>query len=134
MSKPLTRPREKETVVIAGDSLVPSVFGTTIGRQDPRLYYVVRGFPRATVSDKIIIHVCTNKRYLKKQQNIKIHCRSIMHEFIHSNKRGFSEHNGGCLSVSALWMRNDNADLPTKVKQANPLLHNYCQMNNLPIL
>ena len=39
-----TRPKEKETVVIAGASLVKNIFGTTMGKQDPRHYYVVKGF------------------------------------------------------------------------------------------
>ena len=74
VSKPSTRPKEKETVVISGDSLVKNIFGSTIGKQDPRHYYVVKGFPGATVSDmedyvkpitrkspdKVILHVGTN--------------------------------------------------------------------------
>ena len=35
VSKPSTRPKEKETVVIAGDLLVKNIFGTTMGKQDP---------------------------------------------------------------------------------------------------
>ena len=51
VSKSSTRPKEKETVVIAGNSLVKNIFGTTMGKQDPRHHYVVKGFPGATVSD-----------------------------------------------------------------------------------
>ena len=51
VSKPSNRPKEKETVVIAGDSLVKNIFGTTMGKQDPRHCYVVKGFPGAAVSD-----------------------------------------------------------------------------------
>ena len=51
VSNPATRLKEKETVVIAGDSLVKNIFGTTMDKQDPRHYDLVKGFPGATVLD-----------------------------------------------------------------------------------
>ena len=51
VSNPSTRLKEKETVVTAGDSLVKTIFGTSMGKQDPRHYYVVKGFLGVTVSD-----------------------------------------------------------------------------------
>ena len=90
VSKPSRRPKEKETVVITGDSLVKN--NTTMGKQDPRIYYVAKGFPGATVSDVedyvkpitrksldkvIILHVGTNCNNSKKSTP-KVIADSIM--------------------------------------------------------
>ena len=125
VSKPSTRPKEKETVVIAGDSLVKNIFGTTTGKQDPRHYYVVKGFPGATVSDmedyvksitrkspdKVILHVGTNDL---KNSIPKVIADSIMNLCTQIKE----DSPNTMVGVSALLTRNDNPVLATKVKQA----------------
>ena len=141
VSKPSTRPKVKETVVIAGDSLVKNIFGTTMGKQDPRHYYVVKGFPGATVSDmedyvkpitrkspdKVILHVGTNDL---KNSIPKVIADSIMNLCTQIKEDSPKT----MVGVSALLTRNDNPVLATKVKQVNLILDNYCQMNKLPFL
>ena len=41
----------KETVVIAGDSIVKNIIGPKMSADDPNHYYIVKPFPGATVSD-----------------------------------------------------------------------------------
>ena len=141
VSKPSNRPKVKETVVIAGDSLVKNIFGTTMGKQDPRHCYVVKGFPGATVSDmedyvkpitrkspdKVILHVGTNDL---KNSIPKVIADSIMNLCTQIKE----ESPNTMVGVSALLTRNDNPILATKVKQVNLILDNYCQMNKLPFL
>ena len=126
MSKPSTRPNEKETVVIASDSLVKNIFGTTMGKQDPRHYYVVKGFPGATVSDmkdyvkpitrkspdKVILHVGTNDL---KNSTAKVIANSILNLCTQIKE----DSPNTMVGVSALLTRNDNPVLATKVKQVN---------------
>ena len=121
VSKPSTRPKVKETVVIAGDSLVKNIFGTTMGKQDPRHCYVVKGFPGATVSDmedyvkpitckspdKIILHVGTNDL---KNSIPKVIADSIMNLCTQIKE----ESPNTMVGVSALLTRNDYPILATK--------------------
>ena len=141
VSKPSTRPKVKETVVIAGDSLVKNIFDTIMGKQNPRHYYVVKGFPGATVSDmedyvkpitrkspdKVILHIGTNDL---KNSIPKVIADSIMNLCTQIKEDSPTT----MVGVSALLTRNDNPVLATKVKQVNLILDNYCQTNKLPFL
>ena len=77
--------------------------------------------------DKVILHVGTNDL---KNSTPKFIADSIMNLCTQIKE----DPPNTMVGVSALLKRNDNPVLATKVKQVNLILHNYCQINNLPLL
>lgn len=134
--------KEKDVVVIAGDSLVKNMVGAYMSKDDPTHYYVVKAFSGATVTDmedfikpiirkspnKVIVHVGTND--LKKDYTPKVIADSI----INLTTQIKEDLPNSTVGVSALLVRSDSPNLATKVKQVNFILDNYCHMNKIPFL
>ena len=133
--------KQKQVVVIAGDSLIKNLPGTSMSRLDADHFYVVKSFPGATVSDmedyiklicrkspeKIILHVGTNDL---KNSSPKVIADSILNLATQIKE----DSPISTVGVSALLDRNDCPKLATKVKQVNLILDDYCHMNKIPFL
>ena len=112
-----------------------------MSKLDADHFYVVKSFPRATVSDmedyikpicrkspeKIILHVGTNDL---KNSSPKFIADSILNLTTQIKE----DSPISTVGVSALLDRNDCSKLATKVKQVNLILDNYCHMNKIPFL
>ena len=128
---------QKQVVVIAGDSLIKNVTGTSMSKVHADHFYVVKSFPGATVSDmkdyikpicrkspeKIILHVGTNDL---KNSSPKVIADSILNLATQIKE----DSPISTVGVSALLDRNDCPKLATKVKQVNLILDDYCHTRN----
>ena len=132
----------KETVVIAGDSIVKNIIGPKMSADDPDHYYIVKPFPGATVSDmedfvkpltrrspdKMILHVGTND--LRNNSSPKIIADSIVNIVTQIKE----DSPGTAVGISAILVRNDNNELAAKATQTNNILKGYCSRNRIPFL
>ena len=132
----------KETVVIAGDSIVKNIIGPKMSADDPDHYYIVKPFPGATVSDmedfvkpltrrspdKMILHVGTND--LRNNSSPKIIADSIVNIVTQIKE----DSPGTAVGISAILVRNGNNELAAKATQTNNILKGYCSRNRIPFL
>ena len=136
-----SQPDRKETVVIAGDSLVKNIIGAKMSYNDPNNYFVVKPFPGATVEDmedyikpltrkspdKLIMHVGTND--LKS-----LSPKSIADSLLNLATQVKQDSPNTRVGISSLLVRNDSDALLAKAKQVNVLLNEYCIRNKLAFL
>ncbi|XP_028412372.1 uncharacterized protein LOC114535190 [Dendronephthya gigantea] len=133
---------QKQSVVIAGDSIVKNIIGPKMNAEDPNHYFIVKPFPGATVTDmedfvkpltkrtpdKMILHVGTN--------DLRSHCtpKVIADSIVNIVTQVKEDSPGTDVGISAILVRSDNHDLTVKATQVNNILKGYCIRNKIPFL
>ena len=135
---PTSTTLRKQTVVVAGDSLVKNIIGAKMSSSDKEHYYIVKPFPGATVTDmedfikpltrkcpdKMILHVGTND--LKSTT-----ARNIADSIINLVTQIKEDSPATSVGVSGLLLRTDNVELAHRAREVNSVLNAYCNRNRI---
>ncbi|XP_028419222.1 uncharacterized protein LOC114544950 [Dendronephthya gigantea] len=136
-----TRQGQKQSVVIAGDSIIKNIIGPKMNAEDPNHYFIVKLFPGATVTDmedfvKPLTRRTPDKMILQVGTNDLSHCtpKVIADSIVNIVTQVKEDSPGTDVGISAILVRSDNHDLTVKATQVNNILKGYCIRKKIPFL